>query len=153
MLGCVGLHPFDTWSKNCLHTFFDTSDVDPVFTTLAQTSKKRQKKTDDEPRKGVCCAQCLAQVTTADAAIEMQSAHRHTFTNPAGVIFDIRLFSVARCLLEGPIIFSDSWFSGYGWRIVTCRDCRQHLGWSYQRDHSPDFYGLIADALIEFKND
>jgi len=141
------IYPFPVLFDDLLRLFFDSTDL-----FIKQVKKQKQKenvKEESSKPKGIICKQCLSYVTEASKAIEIQAQHQHRVTNPAGMIFDIRLYAQAVCSAEGAAISEFSWFSGYAWRIVSCTGCHEHLGWSFQQASSPDFYGLIADRLID----
>ena len=106
--------------------------------------------TKESAPKGICCAHCHTHITQTESAIEVQGKHQHIVTNPNGITFNISLYAQATCHAQTEAISDYSWFTGYEWRIVICPNCQQHLGWSYQQGHSPDFYGLITDKLIDF---
>ncbi|MGB5984318.1 MAG: cereblon family protein, partial [Desulfobacterales bacterium] len=84
-------------------------------------------------------------------------AHRHTFANPHGRVFEIGCFRDAPgCRVQGPALTEFSWFSGYAWRIALCGGCLSHLGWRFQGAPSgipgPGFFGLILNHLIEIES-
>ena len=112
--------------------------------------QKRKIITKESEPKGICCVNCHAGITHAKNAIEVEGRHQHTVTNPSGITFRISMYAQVNCNAHSVAISEFSWFTGYDWRIVTCPGCQQHLGWSYQKGHSPDFYGLISDKLIDF---
>lgn len=94
------------------------------------------------------CAACDAPVTSQDAAIEVQGAHAHTFTNPHGYVFDVLCFSEAPgCRARGGATTEFTWFAGYAWQVATCASCAEHLGWRYSVRGRAAFYGLIRQRL------
>ncbi len=98
------------------------------------------------------CARCAQVITHEHARIEVSGEHRHTFVNPHGLVFEIGCFDRAPgCAGVGPAEAFFSWFPGYAWRVVICRGCQAHLGWSY--GERPDFVGLILDRLCEGDDD
>ena len=116
--------------------------------TKYQLKPKKQSKDAPETEKAdICCKRCQAKITHPSHAIEINGNHYHVFTNPEGVKFEIGLFEQANCLAVSPAILEHTWFAGYTWQIVVCPECNSHLGWSYTKQHSPDFYGLIVDRL------
>ena len=132
--------------KNSLSYFDSGSDL----STNHSTKLKSKLITKESAPKGICCINCQTQITHAKHAIEVEGKHQHIVTNPDGITFNISLYSQATCHAQSAAIGDFSWFVGYEWRVVVCSECLQHLGWSYQKDHSPDFYGLITDKLIDF---
>lgn len=105
---------------------------------------------DDKGRGRVLgCAFCRRPITTTAAAIEVDGAHAHTFTNPDAISFRIGCFHEARGLMKlGPSSFEWTWFPGYAWQVELCANCREQLGWLY-RSTGHTFHGLILDNLVE----
>jgi len=95
------------------------------------------------------CALCRRKITSEDQALEVNGLHRHTFFNPAGLVFEIGCFSDAQgCRPEGPPSTHFSWFAGTCWQIALCRGCDTHLGWLFQGTEER-FYGLIINRLVK----
>ena len=131
---------------------FDATDAEELLRSVARTDEKQKTEQDKKEHKALCCAHCLQGITDNMHAIEVNAQHFHTFANPAGVVYNIRLFAEANCQAEGPYFGDYSWFTGYAWRVVLCPQCMQHLGWSFQQGNQADFYGLISEMLIEVKD-
>jgi hypothetical protein len=112
-----------------------------------------QSQIDDERARGraLGCAFCKRPITTTAAAIEMNGAHAHTFSNPDGYQFRVGCFSDAAGLVKaGPSSTDWTWFPGYSWQVELCAGCREQLGWFYRgADHR--FHGLILDNLVEIE--
>jgi hypothetical protein len=107
----------------------------------------------DEGRILVCRECRLGIASTADR-IAVGGRHRHVFFNPAGLVFELGLFSSAPgCVPVGPLVGEFSWFPGHAWRICLCARCAAHLGWLYLSGASTGFptgfHGLILDRLDE----
>ena len=93
------------------------------------------------------CIICHKLITSEAETVEISGQHFHTCTNPANIVFNIRCFTLAPgCTPVGMATFEHTWFNGYCWQIVLCKDCGEHLGWYFK--NSGSFYGLIADRLI-----
>jgi hypothetical protein len=95
------------------------------------------------------CSYCRGLVTSHALAISISGSHAHSFVNPHGFTFRIGCFADAPgCADRGEESSYWTWFPGFTWRISLCRQCGEHLGWSFR---SPDarFFGLILDRLIE----
>lgn len=115
------------------------------------TARARSTRSGDRGR-ALCCAACGAVITWEGARTEVGGAHRHTFVNPHGLVFEIGCFRHAPgCAGVGPAEAFFSWFPGYAWRVAVCRACQAHLGWSY--GERPDFHGLVLDRLREARAD
>ena len=115
--------------------------------------KDGQQQDDDEQefsgQEKILCRQCLQLITTAAERIEIQGSHQHTFSNPAGLLFQIGCFRlVPGCVLVSPPEAEWSWFSGYCWQVVLCSSCATHMGWRYTGG-SDSFYGLILHRLLQ----
>lgn len=112
-----------------------------------------EEKTDQTVKENIdpaiCCAFCRHPVTNRKLAIDIAGGHRHVFTNPGGIDFEIAMFEKADCSNHGIATIDYTWFRGYAWRNALCADCKAHLGWYYTRADSPDFYGLIVRHLVE----
>jgi len=112
-------------------------------------TQKTTQKRKQAPRPVLRCAFCNEPVTEATAAIEVAGLHRHMFTNPAGISYEIALYRNAACIAQGVATDEYTWFSGYRWQVALCQHCKSHLGWRYVRSGEDHFYGLICMHLIE----
>tara|TARA_R110000782_G_scaffold13730_11_gene40315 strand:+ start:4577 stop:4978 length:402 start_codon:yes stop_codon:yes gene_type:complete len=118
--------------------------------TDIQTEKKpsQEIKTDEsaEEIKKLFCNFCSNFITELDAAIAINDAHVHVFSNPAGYTYTVHCFqSAPGCLTLGEGTAEHTWFSGYEWQITVCHACKEQLGWLFSKDRQ--FYALIADRL------
>lgn len=108
----------------------------------------------DEARPGdggrrLCCRVCGLPVTDTASRVSVAGSHRHVFTNPAGVVYEIGCFAAAPgCAGAGTPTADFTWFPGYRWSFALCADCGTHLGWRYAAG-AGGFYGLILDRLVE----
>ncbi len=118
------------------------------FTTRKETKGESSQKLQ-EGSGPIVCRFCGHEITKAEHIISVDGAHRHVFTNPAGITFEIGCFSRADgCLLQGIPTYEHTWFKGYKWNYAHCMGCLVHLGWFYQGADS-GFFGLILDRLME----
>ncbi|CAD5114158.1 DgyrCDS3301 [Dimorphilus gyrociliatus] len=77
--------------------------------------------------------------------------------NPAGARFEVITSKRAHVTKSTVTVSSDTWFTGFSWRIATCPKCHFHLGWSYEplfykgglADSKDTFYALILDNLLD----
>lgn len=100
----------------------------------------------------ILCKACGHRITSIDYIISVGGQHRHTFTNPAGLTFEIGCFSHADgCYVYGVPTPHYTWFPGFSWCFAFCSRCATHLGWLYRSSLSgrEGFFGLIAARLIE----
>ena len=103
---------------------------------------------DDEDPRSIQCRQCGEDITAPDFRIAIQGAHRHTFANPIGVVFEVGCFSRVRAVrYVGPETDEFTWFNGFSWRIALCGRCQVHLGWRFTATRADDFHALIVDRL------
>jgi hypothetical protein len=110
------------------------------------TSKEQAHDEVVEENKKLFCTSCKNYITDLEAAISINGAHTHTFSNPTGLIYTINCFQPASgCQTIGDSTDEYTWFSGYEWQIAICRSCREQLGWLFS--NSNQFYGLISDRL------
>ncbi len=123
----------------------------------ARPEEKRDRsvkdKPDEEPPESeefIRCRACHRVVTHPRERTEVQGAHRHTFANPSGVVFEIGCFGTAAgCAYAGPTTDEFSWFRGHRWKIAVCGGCLSHLGWRFISTGGHAFHGLILNRLIE----
>jgi hypothetical protein len=108
------------------------------------------KAQDADPGQAIRCRRCLKTITLPPERISVQGAHRHTFANPQGLVFEIGCFrSAAGCAGAGRTTDEFSWFPGFKWQIALCAGCLAHLGWRYVSPGGESFHGLILDRLME----
>ena len=94
------------------------------------------------------CRKCRSFITHASQAIEFDGSHIHIRSNPHGVTFQFACFrSAAGAQQEGVATGEHSWFTAYTWRLLSCRQCHQHLGWFFAGREK--FFALIIRQLIE----
>lgn len=80
--------------------------------------------------------------------VTVDGAHRHTFANPMGVVFEVDCFSQVWSMgYAGPETDEFTWFKGYRWRIAVCGRCQVHLGWRFASTGRDGFHALITDRL------
>lgn len=93
------------------------------------------------------CSFCKNHITDIGEAIPINSAHTHTFTNPAGFVYTVSCYRTAPgCLTISDKTDEFSWFPGYEWQIALCNSCQEQLGWLFSNENQ--FYALIANRLI-----
>lgn len=112
----------------------------------AVASRASTKKQAAKPDRPLRCHACGHVITTVAARRDVNGAHEHEGTNPAGYRFRFGCFSQAPgCACLGEPTDAHSWFAGCRWRIAVCGACGEHLGWCFSGTH--DFYGFILDRL------
>lgn len=106
----------------------------------------------EEPKEkaDIICRQCRQAVTRSEERFSIQGAHRHTFANPHGLVFEIGCFqNCMGCGYAGAASDEFTWFAGYRWRACFCSNCLTHLGWLFTSTGGDGFHGLILERLIE----
>lgn len=97
----------------------------------------------------ILCRQCGRVITDMSKQIVVNGAHRHTFANPEGIVYEIGCFiSAPGCVYTGTPTDEFTWFKGFSWRVALCQICLTHLGWLYIGSAYYRFNGLILERLI-----
>ncbi|MDP6396055.1 MAG: cereblon family protein [Desulfobacterales bacterium] len=121
----------------------------------AESDRSTEDETEKRPSgndKFIVCRQCRQIITSPAERIEMEGVHRHTFTNPHGIVYQIGCFkSVTGCGYAGPASDEWSWFKGFSWRVAVCGTCLLHVGWLFVSKSGYRFSGLILDRIVEIK--
>jgi len=118
-----------------------------------EVAKKIKSKFSEEFEKAnfLCCRECKYPITQETSRININEQHQHVFANPHGHVYQIGCFSQAPgCIAYGEATDFFTWFPGYSWQIVICRQCADLLGWFFQSKEAM-FWGLILDKLINFE--
>lgn len=112
----------------------------------ADTAKGLASKEKEDGQ--ILCGFCLEPVTNRRNRISVNGGHRHTFTNPAGIVFEIGCFSDAPgCRTTGAPTREFTWFAGHSWNYSLCASCGTHLGWHFTSGNDGSFFGLILARL------
>lgn len=99
--------------------------------------------------RSIHCATCATYLTHSKHAIRVDAAHEHSFVNPQGYLYRIRCFGfVDNVSSAGEPSREFTWFSGYAWTVLLCRQCSQHVGWQFDAV-SARFYVLIVDRVVD----
>ncbi len=130
----------------------DPVPVDPLYNVPMIGYVKLQRENDKKEQKPYVCSQCRTEITHSEALIPLNGARDHSFVNPVGVRCNFMTFNhCENVIVHDEIYLQHSWFPGYGWRIVICRACLQHLGWKYDavtaKALPSTFFGLLIDAI------
>jgi len=114
-----------------------------------ERSNAAQKQESKEKGNGqILCGFCLEPITAQHLRISVNGEHRHTFTNPAGIVFEIGCFSDAPgCRTMGVPTTEFTWFPGHSWNYAYCASCGTHLGWYFTSGEGGGFFGLILARL------
>ncbi len=119
---------------------------------------RSQPGEEEQENENLYCFICGEVITSTSQRISVQGAHQHTFSNPAGYVFEIGCFRQAPgCRQTGESTDFYSWFDGYAWRYAVCRNCRVHLGWFFQggdpeaEERADRFFALMLNRLLKSK--
>ncbi len=116
---------------------------------LLKEQREEEKKQHRRQKPPIRCGFCRHKITTPEQRVDVHGQHRHVFTNPYGIRYEIGCFAQAGgCAAHGPPTLEYTWFAGYTWRVALCANCHNHLGWHY-RGADGSFYGLILVNLLE----
>jgi hypothetical protein len=112
-------------------------------------SVQKKRENESDVHDALYCKVCGKCITAKAQAITVNSSFRHTFFNPAGIVFELGCYKKAPgCKISGMPSSEFSWFSGYLWRFALCGGCEAHLGWCFESGTSA-FWGLILNKLKE----
>ena len=107
------------------------------------------KQSGPNTEKYIFCRQCFQVITSEVERIEVHGAHKHTFANPHGLVFEIGCFrSAAGCIYTGKPVADFTWFKGFKWQLAACGKCLVQMGWRFVSLGSEGFSGLILDRLV-----
>ncbi len=130
--------------------FFDRPSEDLLSKLLPSKVRKPARGTGEERERRLCCAACGHEITRPKDQISKGGSHRHRFTNPLGLQYEIACYAAAAgCFLVGEPTEEHTWFPGHAWRVALCGSCQIHLGWGFISRNGEPFFGLIVDRLTE----
>ena len=99
------------------------------------------------------CRLCRAQICQKNDVFSM-SVHgfMSAYINPNGHVHEtLTVYKAKNLTLIGRPSTEFSWFPGYAWTIVQCRQCGSHIGWKFTATKSsmiPDkFWGLARKSV------
>mmetsp|Transcript_2934 Transcript_2934/g.4228 ORF Transcript_2934/g.4228 Transcript_2934/m.4228 type:complete len:448 (+) Transcript_2934:74-1417(+) len=105
-------------------------------------------------KENLSCKGCHALISNTSKVIAMSTDGTvGSFVNQHGVLHQMLTFrEVSNFRLQGGPEVEHSYFPGYSWTILCCRNCYAHLGWMFNAvDKSlvpAFFYGILRKALI-----
>lgn len=94
------------------------------------------------------CAACGRLVTTVSEKTEIRGRHHYDFPYYGHIVRLGCYRNAPGCVGMERISYGYSWFRGYAWQIVLCRNCYTQLGWKYM-SQDDSFYGLVFRLLRE----
>lgn len=120
--------------------------------TLSSIFEEELDWVPPRPESVVVCSRCSHVLADAADTHEIQGAIEHEFVNPFGVVHHFRCYRHALgCSTRGTAHHADTWFPGYRWKMATCGNCEDHLGWLFESGDS--FFGLLVAKIVTQKLD
>ncbi|XP_072178020.1 protein cereblon-like [Diadema setosum] len=101
----------------------------------------------------LCCGECYTQIANKSDVFSMSlDGPMAAYVNPGGYVHEtLTVYRAQNLNLVGRPSKENSWFPGYAWTILQCRNCTSHLGWKFtavERRLRPEkFWGLTRSAL------
>ena len=99
----------------------------------------------------ICCSSCTSPINVIGDTADIINpdnctnphGYMHEFYNLAGISPKCRI------KYDGKWHSEDSWYEGYSWMIICCRDCKLHWGWCFDtlRNQGDRFYGIRLDSI------
>ena len=77
----------------------------------------------------------------------------NAFLNPGGFVHEtLTVYKLINYRLSrDPPSTQHSWFPGYGWQILSCKNCGGHLGWKFSTTNEKltpqKFWGLTRKSI------
>ena len=125
----------------------DVPDKERQLQGLDPTLKEIVDEKSADKGSYIYCAACSGVIAKQADRIEVSGSHDHRFTNPFGIEFHVGCFADALgCSISGERVAADTWFPGFQWRIASCAECHQHMGWYFDRA-DVYFYGVSMDRI------
>lgn len=136
----------ETWPTLFLRTVNDRPDR----TGEKRAPSESAEEQETEGERYIRCRRCRQEIAKPSDRVTKDGAHRHTFANPHGIVYEIGCFrEVRQCGFAGRSSSEFTWFAGYSWRILFCGVCLSHLGWVFESPGRSSFYGLIVSQIEE----
>ena len=119
---------------------------------LSQVSQVEQRNEPLHKPKRFRCKNCETPVAFEVDVIQIEDIPSDTAqVNPHGFIHEvITVRHVQNTLLYGNPVPADSWFPGFCWKYLLCKECMEFLGWSYSRPNELTmvFAGLSKENIL-----
>lgn len=100
------------------------------------------------------CRLCNEQFCTKSNVFSMSKhGFMGAYLNPGGVVHEtLTVYKLKNFHIISPRPSTQhSWFPGYGWQIITCKQCNNHIGWKFTNalpNLKPErFFGLTRKAI------
>jgi hypothetical protein len=117
------------------------------MTGVIEPALEGRTATAADPAGDWLCVWCLSRVAHEKDRFRYEGQDEFTFSNPAGLQFEIITFIDAPgCHQTGTPTLEHTWFPSHAWSFCQCDECGQHLGWFYAGTHK--FVGLIKNRIV-----
>nr|CAI5862599.1 unnamed protein product [Callosobruchus analis] len=97
------------------------------------------------------CSGCDMEISDPTKVFAMsKDGIQSNYVNPGGHNYEtVTVTSAQNFQLEGKPSKQFSWFPGYAWTIMHCKNCGKHLGWRFTSSTSKPFcfYGLAKGGI------
>merc|ERR1719419_225526 len=102
------------------------------------------------------CRRCGTEITNTSEIFSMsKTGPQSAYVNPSGFVFEtLTVYKVKKVSYMGYPNPEYSWFPGYAWTNITCRNCHNSLGWRFtvvkekEGELTPSrFFGLTRRSL------
>ncbi len=128
-------------------TMLRRTEGTPVDINLSQEDERQSDKAPKRFR----CKNCQNPVGFEVDVIQVGDIPSDTAqVNPHGFIHEVLTIRyVQNILRDGPPVPADSWFPGFCWRYLICKECMEFLGWSYHRPNelAMNFAGFSKEQI------
>lgn len=122
---------------------------DEIPADLVDTGVINENREEVSRERAYICRFCGHTIALPADSMAIDGNIRHTFANPAGIVYEVVCFSAARgCRVVGTPTEEFTWFPGFSWRYALCAACASHMGWYYWNG-SRGFFGLVASHITE----
>lgn len=105
----------------------------------------------------ICCKDCGLLIADKKDVFSMaaKDGPLGMYVNPGGYIHEmITVYKVEGLKLVGGQSTENTWFSGFAWTVVQCKNCAAHVGWKFAatskgQGQSPEkFWGLCRSSVL-----
>ena len=100
----------------------------------------------------ICCGGCTLPVNVIGDIADIYGSDSQK--NPHGYMHEFYFLEgispKCRIKYDGKWHKENSWYEGYSWMIIYCKDCNLHWGWYFDKPGNSDddmFFGIRKDAI------
>ncbi|KAK3103864.1 hypothetical protein FSP39_022508 [Pinctada imbricata] len=102
----------------------------------------------------LCCRECGNLIANKNEVFSLSAeGPLGAYVNPGGYVHEtMTVYKAKNLTLIGRPSKEHSWFPGYAWTIINCRQCSFHMGWRFtatRKDLVPQkFFGITRSAVV-----